>query len=100
MGHQKVKILFVGTVPQKQKISEEVIGRNSSTKKIVKRLLVGTVPPKSEDIICRNSSTKKIVKKLLVGTVPPKKIVKRLLVGTVPPKNSEEVISRNSPPKK
>ena len=79
----------------------------------MKRLLVGTVPPKSEDIICRysptkkiseevigrNSSTKKIVKKLLVGTVPPKKwgrgywselphikIVKRLLVGIAPPK--------------
>ena len=53
----------------------------------MKRLLVGTVPPKnSEEVIGRNSSTKKIVKKLLVGTVPPKKIVKRLLVGTVPPK--------------
>ena len=91
---------MVGTVPPK-KNSEEVIGRNSSTKKIVKRLLVGTVPAKSEDIICwysprkkiseevigRNSSTKKIVKKLLVGTVPPKKIVKRLLVGTFPQKN-------------
>ena len=53
----------------------------------MKRLLVGTVPPK------------KIVKRLLVGTVPPKKIVKRLLVGTVPPK-SEEIICRYSPTKR
>ena len=62
--------------------------------------MVRTVPPKnSEDVIGRNSSTKKIVKKLLVGTVPPKK-VKRLSVRTVPPKNSEEVIDRNSPTEK
>ena len=44
--------------------------------------MVGTVPKK--------------VKRLFVGTVPPKKIVKGLLVGTVPP-YSEEVICRNSP---
>ena len=51
------------------------------------RLLVETVPQKnSEEVIGRNSPTKKIVKGLFVGTVPPKKIVKRLFVGTVPPK--------------
>ena len=45
-------------------------------------------------------TTKKIVKRLLVGTVLQKKIVKRLLVGTVTPKKiSEEVIHRNSPTK-
>ena len=66
----------------------------------MKKLLVGTVPTKSEGVIGRHSHTKKIVKKLLVGTVPPKKIVKKLLVGTVHPKKSEEVIGRNSPTKK
>ena len=74
-------MLLVGTVPPKN--SEEVIGRYTPAKKIVKRLSVGTVPQK------------KLVKRLFVGTVPPKK-VKRLLVGTVSPK-SEEVICRNSP---
>ena len=70
-----------------KKNNEEIISRNSTTKKwsevigsyspgkkIVKRLLVGTVPPKnSEEGTGRNSPTNKIVKKLLVGTVPPKK---------------------------
>ena len=74
---------MVGTVPQKN--SEEVIGRNSPTKKIVKRLFVGTVPQKREEIIGRNSPTNKVVKRLLVGTVPQKR---------------EEVIGRNSPTKK
>ena len=74
-----VKRLLVGTVPQKNSEEvicrnsptkkEEVIGRNSSNKKIVKRLFKGTVPQKG--------------KRLLVGTVLQKKIVKRLLVGTV-----------------
>ena len=48
---------MVGTVPQK----------------IVKRLFVGTVPPKRKEVIGRDSPTKKIVKWLLVGIVPPKK---------------------------
>ena len=52
-----MKRLFVGTVPPKN--SEEVIGRNSPTKKIVKGLFVGTVPPKREEVIGRNSPTKK-----------------------------------------
>ena len=60
--------------------------------------MVGTVPPKREEVIGRNSPTKKVVKRLLVGTVPPK--VKRLLVGTVPTKNIEEVIGRSIPTKK
>ena len=66
----------------------------------MKRLFVGTVPPKnSEEVIGRYSPTKKIVKRLLVGTVPQKG--KRLLVGTVPgKKSSQEVIIRNSPKKK
>ena len=51
-----MKRLFVGTVPPKR---EEVIGRNSPTKIIVKRLLVVTVPQKSEEVIGRNSPTKK-----------------------------------------
>ena len=42
--NKKVKGVLVGTVP---------------TKKTVKRLLVGTIPPKSEEIIGRNSPTKK-----------------------------------------
>ena len=41
-----VKRLFVETVLQIKKNSDEVIGRNSSAKTIVKRLLVGTVTPK------------------------------------------------------
>ena len=50
----------------------------------MKRLLVRTVPPKknSEEVIGRYTPTKKIVKRLFVGTVPKK--WKRLLVGTVP----------------
>ena len=76
---------MVGRVPPKN--SEEVISRNTPTKK-VKRLLVGTVAQKN------------IVKRLLVGTVPPKKIVKKSLVGTIPPKKSEEVIGGNSHTKK
>ena len=56
-------------------------------KKVVKRLLVGTVQPKnSEEVIGRNSPTKKISERLLVNTVPQKFFLKRLLVGTVPPK--------------
>ena len=39
----------MGTVPQK---------------KIVKRLFVGTVPQKREEVIGRNSPTKKVVKRL------------------------------------
>ena len=78
-----MKRLLVGTVPQKN--SEEVICRNSPTKK--------------EEVIGRNSSNKKIVKRLFKGTVPQKG--KRLLVGTVPEKkSSQEVIRRNSPKKK
>ena len=53
---KNVTRLLVGTVPPK---SEEVIGRNSPTKK-GKRLLVGTVPTKSsEEVIGRNNPTKK-----------------------------------------
>ena len=48
---------MVGTVQQES--SEEVIGGNSPTKKIVKRLFVGTVPQKREEVIGRNSPTKK-----------------------------------------
>ena len=62
---------MVGTVPPK-KSKEEVIGRNGLTTKMVKKLLVGTPPPKCEEVICRNSPTK----------------------------NSEEVIGRNNPTKK
>ena len=52
-----MKRLFVGTVPPKKG----------------KRLMVGTVSSKnSEDVIGRYSPTKKIVKRLFVGTVPPK----------------------------
>ena len=43
-----------------KKTAEEVIGQNSPTNN-------------SEGVIGRNSPTKKIVKRLLVGTVPQKK---------------------------
>ena len=52
----------------------------------MKRLFVGTVPPKSEEVIgseeviCRNSHTKKILKRLSVGTVPTKKVKRYQIV--------------------
>ena len=52
-----MKRLFVGTVPQKR---EEVIGRNSPTKKVVKGVIGRNSPTKksSEEVIGRNSPTK------------------------------------------
>ena len=54
-----MKRLLVGTVPSKN--SKDVIGRNSPTIIIMKRLMAGTVPPKkiNEEVIRRNSPTKK-----------------------------------------
>ena len=93
-----MKRLFVGTVRKKR---EEVLGWNSPTKKVLKRLLVRTVPPKnSEEVIGRYRSTKKNSEAVIGRYSPTIKIVKRLLVGTVPQKNSEEVIGRYSPTKK
>ena len=74
---------------------EEVIGRYSPTKK-GKRLLVGTVPPKSEEVIGRNSPNKKFEK--VISRNSPTKKLKRLLIGPVP-KKIEEVIGKNSPTK-
>ena len=80
-----MKKLLVGTVQQK-KISEEVIRRNSPTqkgrnfrleqshKKVVKMLLVRTVPPKnSEEAIGKNSPTKKISEEVINKNMPTKK---------------------------
>ena len=52
----------------------------------MKRLFVGTVPnkKKGEEVIVGNSPTKKW-SEVIGSYTPAKKIVKRLLVGTVPP---------------
>ena len=64
----------------------------------MKRLL-SHLKKNNEEIISRNSTTKKWSE--VIGSYSPgKKIVKRLLVGTVPPKDSEEIIGRYSPTKK
>ena len=50
---------MVGTVAQKNIVKRLLVG-TVPPKKIVKKLLVGTVPPKnSEEVIGRNSPTKK-----------------------------------------
>ena len=73
------KRLFVGTVPAKKKIEEEIICWDSPCKKI--------------------SILAKLRKRLFVGTVPAKKILilaklrKKLFIRTVSEKKNEEEIS-------